>query len=131
MGDRFASIHQGQSKDEVIAIMGQPHAIVRPASDKEVYVWQIDPFTRCGVGFTGSAGNDYKDCKSDEVARAQARAAFFGQMAQDTRQPASNQMPIYNGGQSTQTNCRTRWNGSAYVSDCNSRQTGIDTSIYH
>jgi hypothetical protein len=132
MADKWASVSSGMTEGEVIEAMGsEPAGLAHPGPDQTAMTWGIDAFASCTALFREGRVVG-KQCQDNTQARAAARAQaaqMYLQMQQQ-RQP-SYQMPAYQAPRPVQTNCTTRWAGGQAYSDCTSRPTGIDPSIYN
>lgn len=130
--DVWPQIVPGLSKAEAIKIMGPPDEFIQSAKGSEVTVWKMDQFEKCGVTFDAEAKVNEKTCQDN----AEARAAYMNTVAQMRARMISNSIPSYTPIHSyqparpVQTNCTTRYFGGVASTDCNSRATGIDASIY-
>jgi hypothetical protein len=134
-------LNPGMSRDEVISKIGQPDGrTVNGDSELLTYSWTD------GNGFKNYSAvilNDGKVSKFGEwdqvfppsaaALKARTAAAQMMLQIQQQRQPSSGgskPTQIYNPGRNTQTNCTSQVVGNQIMSDCSSRPTGIDASIY-
>lgn len=130
-------VKPGQAMDDTIAAMGKyPDRWAVNKNEQTVGVWNVGGYTYCGVVFDDDQKVLDKRCETnleerarDQEQQRQAAMMYMQMQAQQPAQPAYR-MPTYQAPRSTQSNCQSRISGGTIYSDCSSRPTGVDTSIY-
>lgn len=121
----YNTIPLGATKEEAIAIMGNPELATQDGQGRNVMFWGVDGgMSGCGVILDSENKVRGKECISGGGGPAQRSTASSYQPA------APYQMPIYQAPRPSQTNCQTTMIGGVAHTSCNSQATGIDTSIY-
>lgn len=136
---RYNNVERGQSKDQILDSLGKPDYIDISADGKDVYYWNTDRFTRCGLTFDADHTVVGKQCNTDSAAEARYQAANAMalrysmetnrqrqiQQDQSLMQSYQNQTQQYHPLQNTyrgptQTNCTGNRIGSQTYMNCSS-----------
>jgi hypothetical protein len=106
LNSRWASVAPGMSKDEVVALMGNPKLF-----NEKSLAWEMDAFTGCWVNLGVDGKVKEKICHRDEEAyqrdqqaRAQAWQNYLQQASRDQERKEQLEMQR----RPTSTNCTTR-----------------------
>jgi hypothetical protein len=137
---RFAKLERGMTREQVTEILDTtPDHREWDKDGRELNGWELADAKSCGVlyGKDGKLSDmrcsiDYERRAQMEAQRASIAQAYFHarSMQQQAQQPPSHN---YQPTQPVKTTCRSRPSQDGmggYVTDCSSKQTGLDMSVW-
>ena len=113
----WPGIQSGQTKAQVIQIMGQPDGFTKD-DGKDILVWGIDRFEKCAVLFGKDGRVEGKTCKDNVEARTQAMSAIMQMQPQRVTAPTFTPMQPYQMRTPSQTNCTSNSIGGSTYTNC-------------